>query len=198
MHYRFMLSFVISPDISTVRLSDLTKPGTNVGVLLSYRVSRRFSVSTGLIRSAKVYDAYIGDYNPPPGQWTYYVEPVEIKASCIVLDIPVNIRYNFLMKQHYNLYVTAGLSSYLMKSEKYRYIYDVDDTYLRKSWEVVNENKHYFKVYNLSAGYERKLSKRFSAGAEPFVKIPGAGVGFGKIHLWTAGLFVSANYKLGK
>jgi hypothetical protein len=116
----------------------------------------------------------------------------------MVIDIPVNIRYALVVKQPYTIYVSAGLSSYLMLSEKYNYVYDVDDTYLRKSWEVTNENKHYFKVYNLSVGYERKVGKRFTAGAEPFVKIPGAGVGFGKIHLWTAGLFFSANYKFGQ
>jgi hypothetical protein len=85
-----------------------------------------------------------------------------------------------------------------MLSEHYKYIYDVDDTYLRKSWQVDNENKHFFKVYNVSAGYERRLTRRLSAGAEPFLKIPGAGVGFGKIQLWSAGIFVSAHYKLGR
>jgi hypothetical protein len=196
--YRFSLSLMLSPDLSTVRLSDLTKPGTNIGLMLGYQLSNKISIATGIIRSTKIYDAYIEDYNPPPGQWTYYVKPVEIEANCTVLDIPLNIRYNFLMRKNYHLYATAGLSSYLMLSESYKYIYDVDDTYLRKSWQVNNENKHFFKVYNVSAGYERKLGKQFSAAAEPFLKVPGAGVGFGKIHLWSAGIFVSARYYLGR
>jgi hypothetical protein len=197
-NYRFKLSLVLSPDLSMVRLSGLTKPGSNVGVILGYQLSRKLSITTGIIRSAKIYDARMEDYSPPPGQWTYYIKPVEIEASCTVLDIPLNVRYNFLMKEKYQLYASGGLSSYLMRSEYYRYIYNVDDTYLRKSWQVDNENKHYFKVYNISAGYERKLTGRLSAGAEPFLKIPGAGVGFGKIRLWSAGIFISANYRLGK
>jgi hypothetical protein len=198
LNYRWRLSLVVSPDLSAVRFSGLTRPGTNVGVLLSYSLSRKLSLSTGIIRSAKIYDARMEDYSPPPGQWTYYVKPVEIKASCTVLDIPLNLRYNLLMKNNHTVYATAGLSSYLMLSEHYKYIYDVDDTYLRKSWQVDNENKHFFKVYNVSAGYERRLTRRLSAGAEPFLKIPGAGVGFGKIQLWSAGIFVSAHYKLGR
>jgi hypothetical protein len=197
-NYRFKLSLVFSPDISTVRLGGLTRPGTNIGILFSYRFSPRMSVSTGLIRSAKIYDARTEDYNPPYGQWIYYIKPVAIKATCTVLDIPLNIRYNLLAREKFTLYAVTGLSSYLMLSEHYKYIYDVDDTHLRKYWKVNNENKHFFKVYNISAGYERKLGRRLTAGAEPFLKIPGAGVGFGKIHLWSAGIFISANYQLGK
>ncbi|MDO1447457.1 hypothetical protein Q0590_14410 [Rhodocytophaga aerolata] len=197
-NYRFKISLVLSPDISTVRLGDITRPGTNIGILFSYRFSPRMSVSTGLIRSAKIYDARTEDYNPPYGQWIYYIKPVAIKATCTVLDIPLNIRYNLLAKEKFTLYAVTGLSSYLMLSEYYKYIYNVDDTHLRKYWKVNNENKHFFKVYNISAGYERKLGRRLTAGAEPFVKIPGAGVGFGKIQLWSAGIFISANYQLGK
>jgi hypothetical protein len=197
-NYRFSISLLLSPDISTVRLSGLTRPGTNVGMLLSYRFSPRISMSTGLLRSAKIYDARTEDYSPPPGQWIYYVKPVQIKAACTVLDIPLNVRYNLSVRENYTLYAVAGLSSYLMLSEYYRYIYDVDDTHLRKYWQVNNQNKHFFKVYNLSAGYERRLGRRLSAGAEPYLKIPGAGVGFGKIQLWSAGVFISANYQFGK
>lgn len=197
-NYRFSISLALSPDLSTVRLSELTKPGTNIGILLNYRFSPKISISTGIIRSAKIYDARIEDYSPPPGQWTYYIKPVEIKASCTVLDIPVNIRYTLSEGKKFSVYAVTGLSSYLMLSEHYKYIYNVDDTHLRKYWQVKNENKHFFKLYNISAGYEQKISKRVSAGAEPFLKIPGAGVGFGKIHLWSAGIFISANYHLGK
>jgi hypothetical protein len=79
------------------------------GVLLSYSLSRKLSLSTGIIRSAKIYDARMEDYSPPPGQWTYYVKPVEIKASCTVLDIPLNLRYNLLMKNNHTVYATAWL-----------------------------------------------------------------------------------------
>jgi hypothetical protein len=121
---------------------------------------------------------------------------VEVRGNCKVIDIPINIRYNFLRGEKYNVFATTGLSSYLMLKEDYKYIYDVDDTYLRKSWHTSNENKHFFKVYNVSLGYERRLGQKFSLQAEPFIKLPLAGVGFGKIKLLTTGAFVSIKYRL--
>ena len=59
-----------------------------------------------------------------------------------------------------------------------------------------NKNRHYFKVANLSLGYERALSKRWALQVEPFVKVPVAGVGFGKIKLASTGMFMTLNYRL--
>jgi hypothetical protein len=53
-------------------------------------------------------------------------------------------------------------------------------------------------VVNLSVGYERNLGRRFSWQAEPFLKLPLGGVGFGKVRLGSGGVFVSLKYKMGK
>jgi hypothetical protein len=81
-----------------------------------------------------------------------------------------------------------------MLREDYKYIYDSYDPNLRDGWHGKNENKHFFKVINLSAGYERKLNQRFSLQAEPFIKLPTTGVGYGRIKLLSTGLFMSVKF----
>lgn len=168
---------------------------TYTGVSLEYHISNRVSISVGAIYSTKIYEADARRYNPDNPYWaSYYPKPVDVKGNCKVIDLPVNIRYNFLNREKYNLYVSGGLSSYLMLREDYKYIYKVYDPNQRYGWHGKNEYKHFFKVVNLSAGYERKLNERFSLQAEPFIKLPTAGVGYGRIKLLSTGLFMSVKY----
>lgn len=150
----------------------------------------------GAVYSTKIYAANASKYNPDNPYWqSYYPKPVEVEGSCKIIDIPLNMRYNLLQKKAYNLYAVAGLSSYLMLREDYKYIYQVYDSNLRQSWHGKNENQHFFKVINISAGYEQKLSRKFSLQAEPYIKLPTAGVGYGRIKLLSTGLFMSLKYK---
>jgi hypothetical protein len=76
-----------------------------------------------------------------------------------------------------------------MKKETYNYFYKhnaTGPTYTQK-WTLQNENKHLFSVLTFSGGYQRNISNRFFISAEPYIKIPLSGVGFGKVKLNSAG-----------
>lgn len=83
-----------------------------------------------------------------------------------------------------------------MKKENYEYNYKNPSgqtySYYRN---IDNENKHYFSMLSLSAGYQRNLSNRVAVAAEPYVNIPLKGVGYGKVKLKTAGVQVSVIVK---
>lgn len=186
----FSVAFSVSPDFSGVGLSSFSKIGTNFGVFLQYHFSRRFSVSAGAIRSVKAYEVKEG-FNPYKGYWDQYPKPDLVDGGCTVYDMPVNIRYNILAKDKYNLFLSTGVSTYLMKQEEYRFIYaNSYDTY----YEVENENKHILGVLNVSAGYERHLGRKWSLQAEPFLKLPLDEIGVGNLKLLSAGAFISLNY----
>jgi hypothetical protein len=85
-----------------------------------------------------------------------------------------------------------------MLSERYGYYYSTNNPYLRPEWRGKRTGEHYLSVVNLSVGYERNLGRRFSWQAEPFLKLPLGGVGFGKVRLGSGGVFVSLKYKMGK
>jgi hypothetical protein len=124
------------------------------------------------------------------------VKPSDIEANCKILDLPVHLRFDALRKARYTAFVSTGLSSYIMLSERYGYYYPTYDPYLRPEWRGKRTGEHYLSVVNLSVGYERNLGRRFSWQAEPFLKLPLGGVGFGKVRLGSSGVFVSLKYKI--
>jgi len=62
----FSIRFALSPDLSAVGLHNFARPGTNVGLLLEYRLAPRWSVQAGALWSTKVYNAKPGEYTWPP------------------------------------------------------------------------------------------------------------------------------------
>jgi hypothetical protein len=195
---RLGVGLLVSPDLSAIGFSGRLTPGTNVGVQLEYRLTNRFRVGAGAIHSVKLYSAGVEDYTVPHGFWTYGVKPSGIEANCKVLDLPVHLRFDAVQRPRYTAFVSTGLSSYIMLSERYGYHYSTYNPYLRSEWHGKRTGEHYFSVVNLSVGYERNLGRRFSWQAEPFLKLPLGGVGFGKVRLATGGVFVSVKYRMGK
>jgi len=195
---RWRISLGASPDISAINLGEGTQVGSKVTFGLEYFIRPRLSIQTGVIFSHKIYKATGESYKPYPGYWKKYPVPNSIDARCDVLDIPINLRYYAITFPRSRAFISGGVSSYLMLTEDYVYNYiggygQKPGTY---EYSERNENRHYFKVANVSLGYERLLSKRWALQVEPFVKMPVAGVGFGKIKLSTTGVFVSLNYRL--
>ncbi|MGV3539821.1 MAG: hypothetical protein ACO1OQ_08420 [Rufibacter sp.] len=194
------LAVAVAPDFTTVKFKDQDAVSANVGLLVAVPVSKRFSLVTGAVWANKVYTARPEDYTFPAAGYKADGSSL-IDATCRVLDIPVNVRYQFWAKGKNGLAVQAGLSSYLMLSEQYKYQYTVtyygNATTYSKVLEVENENKHWFGVQNLSVVYTRTLSPSFALGVEPFAKIPLAGVGAGKVKLTSAGVFFSLGYTVG-
>src|SRR5690606_28715311 len=113
----FSLSVVAAPDLNGVKGFDGGKVGFNTGVGLGVHFTDRISLHTGVIYSKKPYDAAPGDYHSgysPQGL-------VNIAAECDVIDIPLNLRYTVYRKGLNSISLNAGLSSYVMLREKYRY-----------------------------------------------------------------------------
>ncbi len=195
---RWRIGFGVSPDISAINLGKASQLGSKAAITLEHFIVPSLSVQTGVIFSNKVYTANGESYKPYPGYWKKYRIPNSIDAQCDVLDISINLRYYAINLPRSRVFFSGGLSSYLMLTEDYVYRYQKGNGQKPYSYEhrERNKNQHYFKVANLSLGYERLLSKRWALQVEPFVKIPVAGVGFGKIKLATTGMFVSLNYQL--
>ncbi len=186
----------ISPDMSLVTADELTKFGSNLAFLLEYRFNNRLSIQGGVLRSMKYYDAYPESYEWPYN-WPSPPKLIDINATCKMLDIPLNIRYDISQKKFSRIFVSAGATSYVMLNEKYVYNYEnpTDPKIKWKSWEG-KTGPYYLGVLNFSMGYEYQLFRKLSVQAEPFFKLPIAHVGFGQVNLSTLGLLVSAKYPI--
>lgn len=194
---RWEFGAVYAPDISTVKFTHTQKPGTNVGLMVGYNISRRFAMQAGAIYTIKKYKSRGSDYHPPKGYWTDYVKLETVTADCDMWDIPINLRYNLVPRHRSNLFVTTGLSSYLMGSEdyNYRYYYANNPNPMSRYRTYDTNSKHWASILNLSIGYERQINKSFSIQAEPFFKQPLKGVGFGGVKLNSTGIYFSVKYK---
>src|SRR6185437_10217656 len=197
---KFINSFAINlsagPDVSAVNIDDIGKINPLFGAGISYSIGKRWNVRTGFYIEKKVYDTKATNYHPPAGFWNYYPGLCYIDANCKVYEVPLIVNYNFSQSSTHFWFVSAGISSYFMKKEKYYYTpKDPSIQYAYGSYTVNNKNQHYFSSARLSAGYERKLSNTISVITEPYLNLPLAGVGYGKVKLYSTGILFTLSIK---
>jgi len=164
------------------------------GVGIGYQLSKKISIQSGFYASQKKYIAGPDDYQAKPGSYWSMVQIVKVDAACLVYDIPLTFRFDFIKKSKINYYATVGISSYIMKKEDYNYYYYRYNA-PREATRIYTGNKDLFSVFNLSAGIERKLSPVFYLQAEPSVGIPILGVGEGSVKLYSAALQIGLKYQ---
>ncbi|MCG2614444.1 outer membrane beta-barrel protein [Terrimonas sp. NA20] len=193
---KWQISFSTGPDLSLVGLNKTGDWKMQYGIGLGYSVSDRIQIRTGFLVSRKLYYADSSDYNPPKGFWDYYPNLQKIDANCLVYEIPLNVVYSFPSAKRHQWFLSGGLSSYLMKEETYEYYYkdpSGQDRYRERT--INNENDHIFSIVQLSGGYQYKFNNRLSLMAEPYMKLPLGGVGFGKVKLNNTGILFTVGYK---
>ncbi len=201
-HQHLSVQFTVAPDLSTIGLKNFERPGTNIGVMLQYQLSSRLSVQLGVLRSLKIYQAKSSEYAWPMGvNWPVW--PTGVNGRCTMLDIPLNVRYDAVLRPiapgyaPVKWFVSGGLTSYVTLRESYVYQYaNPNDPKIKyRNWDSPT-GKYGFSNLNLSIGYERPVSRRLSWQIEPFLKVPLKPVGFYHIRLVSTGAFFSLRYHL--
>jgi len=187
------LSIMAAPDISSSNLNVDTKISSNIGVLATYAITDKISVTTGAVYSRKLYN-----YGGVGSAGTAYMKNAwQVNADCIVLDVPLNVNYTFLKRRNFSVGVNSGLSSYFMLNEKYKYITGPQGgTQKITELEIKNQNQHIFGVANLSLSFERRITNSLSFGVQPFIKLPLTGIGNGNARLKSTGVAFSLNLGL--
>ena len=177
-------------DISTIKLQKVNKTGYGFTVLAGYRFSKHVSAETGLNWTSKKYYS-TGKYfdksrtNIPAESKIIYTNGV-----CAMFEVPVVIKYDFALKQKSNLFVTAGLSSYFMKNEKYNYYANHNGDFYDAERKYKNSGSNWFSVADVSIGYQLYLNKRTTLRAEPYLKMPLTGIGIAKLPITSTGISV--------
>jgi hypothetical protein len=177
-----------------VGFKDIHNVSTKAAIQLEFFVLPNLSVSSGAIFANKVYSASPDDYQQ---KYQYKNPLVGVNGQCKVLDIPLNLKWYALSGAKSRFFISGGLSSYMMLTEDYEYVYKESGKYYSRNYGYKHENNHLFKVANFSLGYERALGKQWAMQVEPFVKLPLAGVGEGSLKLSTLGTFLSVHYRWG-
>ena len=93
------------------------------GVGIGYQLSKKLSIQSGFYSSDKKYSAGPGDYKTKPRSYWRMVDITRFDAECRVYEIPILLHYDFNQKTKTTYFIAAGLSSYIMKKEDFRYYY---------------------------------------------------------------------------
>ncbi|WP_431217721.1 outer membrane beta-barrel protein [Puia sp. P3] len=167
------------------------KPGSTIGLTLDYQFANRWYLSTGLLLDRKNYAARAQDYHAP---YDYYrangIHNLDfVKGSFSMLEIPLNLRYDFSVAGNTLFFATAGLSSYFMTRENCNYYFNAFGPREEcKSFNYSNNSSNLFSSVNLSLGVETGISDDLSLLIAPYIKLPSRNIGFGQVSMSSVGV----------
>jgi hypothetical protein len=167
--------------------------GNDFGLLVTIKITKSWSLSTGGVYAKKLYETGFGNYNPSKNIWDEYY-PKSVNADCRVLDIPLNISYSLVAGKNTTISFGSGISSYIMLREDYRFSYEEQDSNTAVAYHVANENQHWLSVLNFQATFEQRLNSKVSIGLQPYMKLPLSNIGFAGVKLQSLGMAVILNW----
>ena len=194
---RLSLLLSFAPDFSTVAFDYYTDPGQSFGLMVHYHVKRSWSFSAGMVKSFKKYIGDGDDYTPPNGYWrnnTNGIIPETVDGSCNVLELPIMFQYTVADKGKNRFLVGAGISSYIMLNQAYKYNFEQPNPGAKQGWSSRKTSTLFFNVINVTAGFERRIFPGFMMGIEPYLKIPIEGIGWSDLKLYSVGASFTLRY----
>ena len=195
---RFSLTFQAGPDLSSAnKFSNFSSPGHKLGLSVEYNITDKLALSVGAIRSKVQYTASAEIYNRLYDSPATSVTNGEAIGECILIDLPLSLKYDVIEFHSSRLYASGGLSSYFMLNEEYRM---KTDSYTpgqsQQVWQQRTGNSHWASNATIAVGYEWRLNTKLNVRAEPFLKLPLQQVGQAKVNLYSLGSLISLNYRI--
>jgi hypothetical protein len=180
----------LAPDFASVNSLAGDKPGSSFGLTLDYQFANRWYLGTGFLLSRKNYAARAEDYHAP---YSFYqannLHNIDfVKGTFNMLEIPLDLRYDFSVTGSTVFFASAGLSSYLLGSENCNYYYNYFGRENSKGFHYPNKENNLFSALNLSLGVEAGISNNLSLLVAPYMKIPTRNIGFGQIQMNSVGI----------
>jgi hypothetical protein len=183
----FYAGILFGIDMSSVHYQS-AKNGATTGFIFGYAFNKKWSIESGLFWDTKrVYDN--GTYFDPPGYTpTNGITITTVNGKSRLYELPVNMKYTVIPGKH-NLFVTTGISSYLMRSENYDYEYtQINQPGGHNYLSYTKETKNWFSVANFSIGYTHKLGSNGSFRIEPYLRLPLTNLGTANMPIMSTGL----------
>jgi len=182
---------MFAPDFTSVNSLAGDKPGSSFGITVDYQFANHWYLGTGILASRKNYAARNQDFHAPPSfyQMNNIGNVNFVKGSFYMMEIPLNLRYDFSVAGNTLFFISGGLSSYLMVNENANLYWNHFN--IERCWNVSHpsiQNTYLCSAVNLSAGVETGLSNSLSLLIAPYVKIPTRQMGFGQVQMNSVGI----------
>jgi len=192
----FYAGIIAAPDISTVKMQSVKGVGNTFGILLGYAINSRWSIETGAYLESKKYYTDGEYFNTEKVRLPNYSKLLNVDGTCYMWEIPLNVRYNFNPGGKTKWFGMAGFSTYLMSRENYTYTYKKSGLPHDSTWNIKQPSQYPFSIVNLSAGFEQRLGRVGSLRVEPYLRLPLAGIGTGKLPIMSAGINIGITRRL--
>lgn len=178
-------------DLTEVQGAGRQKVSEHIGVLYTHPLTKRLSMSSGVLYSRKKYESPYSFYRPEK-PYVGSHPPTTVSAVCDVVSLPILVNYKIFHAKSYSITASSGLSSYFMTKEDYNFNYDGEgyEPYI-SNYTIKGKNQHYFGVADISVSFDRKINNKWSLGIRPFVQLPLTGIGYGRTNLQSKGVAVS-------
>ncbi len=183
----FYFGALVALNGSTVKMESMAHAGYSIGLIAGYRISSHTSVETGMFYGKKRYNSqgkYFSDkYSAMPAG----MKIINLSGNYNLLEIPIQIKYNFSPGRKRNLFGTAGITSALITKEQndYKVKYNSNEQMMRGSYNDIR--KYVAASFTFSIGFEQNY-KNTTLRFEPFMQIPLKGVGIGSMPVTTFGI----------
>ncbi len=182
------LSLLGGGELISIGRNDYDRSNYRIGIGIERRYADRYGISLGAHYVRFNYVADAGEYTPPKGFWTRKIAPVRTFGHCAMLEIPLELHYYHPLDGGSRLQLAAGLVSFIMVKQRYYYMYDQPDPDLIRKWKTDKADDYLLSAAVLSAGFQIPLRRHLSLGIVPYAQLPLAGIGHGKVKLYSAGL----------
>jgi hypothetical protein len=113
-----------------------------------------------------------------------------------MIELPLNVKYDFRSGKRSSWFGVAGISSYFMNKEEYQYRYTYNNQVVQKQASFDDASTIWGSVLNVSLGYSRNVGKSSALRIEPYIKMPFKGFGSGDLPITSAGIYFGFTKKL--
>jgi len=203
LHINRSLTFGIvgGPDYASVSSLSGQRPGSTIGVTVDYQFVNHLYIGTGLLFTRKIFSAFPEDYHVPDSYYQLNGMAMGggvniIKGAFTMLEVPLNLRWDFNTADNSLFFIGVGTSSYLFTQQNCNYYYNFYNPRTLESKEITysHQPSDLFASLNFSAGAEFGISNSLSVLFGGYVKTPTRGIGFGQVDLTSVGLTFGLRY----
>lgn len=192
----FYAGILYSRDKSSIGFESNKGQGYSWQFLAGYRFGKRWSIESGIHIEKKEY------YTTGTHTNKAFLNPVGtilwIESESRLLEIPLAIKYDILLKKKQNLFASAGVSSYIINREDFEYEEEVYGVIQKSSVAFTKASGNLFSTINFSLGYQYKFGKIGSIRIEPYINLPVSGIGKGESPIISRGIYAGWVYDFHK
>ncbi len=192
------LGVLAGPQWNQVEGQGYNKTGLNIGLIAGFSLNKKLAIESGISYSKKYYYSNGEHFHMKKNPGTPVMKVISLEGSSNVIEIPTKIKYDLIDNKKRELFITAGLSTYLLTKENNQYYALINGALQNSTVSYDNRKIYVAGGMNLSGGYSIHLKKKTDIRIEPYLQIPFKGTGVGSMRVTTTGLNIGITRNLHK